>query len=325
MTVGTQPLHCVIRTVGERTTSACVDLVAAELGSANVTVVNRTPQAEAVRESFTVGIESGAEWFAILDADVLIRPGALGALTERAREARPTTSTVQGLIVDKLFAQLRAGCPRLHRVDIAAMALEGADELLYSARPDTALVSRMSDLGYPAIVHRDIVAGLHAYEQAYEDLYRVGTNHAMKSAGKLDFADEMWSVVGETDPDYQVLAAGARAARREDLELRLDASLFVGCSNDVLQALDLREKSGLADGAIDGAWVDRVIGAWREPPYRSRARWQARLERSLDTAHLRRGERLGTCVSKVAHLLGGFEAMLRNRSPWTTRKLVALQ
>ena len=77
----------IIRSVGERTEKLCCELLKKQVPPENIFKVCEAPFTEALKKTFTVAIEANRTWTFVVDADMLVRPGALQELVEKAEAA----------------------------------------------------------------------------------------------------------------------------------------------------------------------------------------------------------------------------------------------
>lgn len=187
----------VIRSSGERTEALCKKL--AERQFDVLDVLRISPFSEAVRECFRIGIDSGAEWLATIDADVLI------AHDYRERIAPEAEATdcwqVLGQMDDKLYGGIRQGGVRLYRVsalpDLIGRVRDDA------VRPEADLCDTLGNWH-----ESQVVTGSHDYEQFYRDLYRKGAAHRKKHTKWVELSETVWR--HSSDRDLQAAHAGWR-------------------------------------------------------------------------------------------------------------------
>lgn len=179
----------VVRSMGERTESACVRRIEAQAGRVEV-LRDVTPFAEAVRQCFTLAIESGAAWLLTVDADVLPEKGALRALMRQASSHRGWQ--IVGRVNCRLYGGTRMAGVRLYRVSALPAVLPYIPSGI--ARPEGTL-ARLFAGWEPS----DSVVGLHDHEQWMRDYHRKGLQHR------------------EKHPDWKKRAEGWRASGKPDL------------------------------------------------------------------------------------------------------------
>lgn len=190
----------VIRTNGERTAAVCERLVREQADEVHVIAIK--PFTAAVVRCFEIGLESGADWLMTVDADVLVRPGAIRELWAYAGSMRPAVCEYQGLILDRLAMTERVAGPRMWRVS----ALEQLLPLVTDAiRVESHVLQCAKKLGWRSEILSEFNAGVHDYEQYYRDLYRKAKVHSIKFAGWGQSTVPAWR---HGDLDLQAAYAG---------------------------------------------------------------------------------------------------------------------
>ena len=158
---------CVVRSVGERTTDACVKALEAQTGQ-EPEVLGELSFRDTVRRCFTSALESGEPLLLTCDADVLPYAGCVDELLMLDRQVPQNYFQIVGDVDDHLFGRTRNGGLRLYRVDWLERALrllEHSD----SVRPESGLILPMAKKGHPS-AYSDAVLGLHAAHQSRSDV-----------------------------------------------------------------------------------------------------------------------------------------------------------
>src|SRR4051812_46673936 len=89
----------VIRSIGERTEAACIDSVVAQgIDRDAIVLIKQSPFSLALRSGLEAGIAAGRPWTFCIDADVILREGAVASMLAHARRQPETVSMVQGLL-----------------------------------------------------------------------------------------------------------------------------------------------------------------------------------------------------------------------------------
>jgi hypothetical protein len=206
----------IIRSVGERTEQLCYECLKAEVPASNITIVREIPFSAALRKSYRVGIREGRPWTLCIDADVLVRPGAVTALLQAAEQEPPTCFEIQGMVEDKLFGCVRSAGNRLYRTRLLNLALQHIPDERESQRPETSTVKAMASEGYLWVLTK-LFMGTHDYEQYYRDLYRKGLIHAQKHEPQIPHLKLLWESRAKEDADCKVLLLGLEeGVRRGD-------------------------------------------------------------------------------------------------------------
>lgn len=198
-----------LRANGERTEDVAHTLLSeqAEAAGGNVHVLHVSPFFAAVQECFRIGLESGADWLMVADADVLTAPGAVDRLLALTAQMPPDVMHFQGLIRDKLWMGDRRGGHRMWRAAHLESALAGISD---SVRVEADMLRRITGSGLRS-VKVNFVTGWHDYEQRYADLYRKAAAHRRKHAKWADTVVPRWKRSG--DADLRCAYAGWQGAR----------------------------------------------------------------------------------------------------------------
>ena len=248
----------VIRSVGERTTACCQRRVEREIAPAQVHLIEEKPFVSAVRKTFELGWSSGRRWTLALDADILLRTGAVQSLLARAQQEDPSVFEVQGRILDKVYGGPRDGGPHLFRTDLIPRALEAMDGAGEDLRPETFVIRQMESQGHPWSQYGEVL-GLHDYEQFHVDLYRKAFLHAHKHRYDVRMLRPMWQRLGREDPDYRSLLLGLEDGRLSG------ASVYAKLCEDragIVRRLaekNIDEKPPMGSEQAAGCCVDRLI------------------------------------------------------------------
>ncbi len=185
----------VIRSQGERTEAVCERLVKSQFE--NTHIIRVSPFADAVRECFRIGLESGSEWLVTVDADVLIAPDYREKISEEVKVF--SGWQILGHMDDKLFGGVRRGGVRAYRTS-------AIPKLLPSIRDGVQRVEARLCADHPGWRLSSLVTGRHDYEQYYRDLYRKGAAHRAKHRNWATMIERAWGVSG--DKDLQAAYAG---------------------------------------------------------------------------------------------------------------------
>ena len=250
----------VVRTVGERTTDACVHLLRQVLPEGHVHVINEVPFSRAVRRCFEIGIEQGRKWTLVVDADVLVRAAFVAEALMFADRQQANTFVVQGLVHDKLFNLLRPAGNHLYRTKHLPLALSLIPEEGSTLRPEATTIDRMVERGF-LFFQKDFVVGLHDYGQHYVDIAKKCFVQAHKHDRFVGHVWPQWQARAGQDPDFRAAIIGAEAGRQHRETVYID--------NAFLEARIAADGSGAALGrkeplAADAYDDDAVVQALRD-------------------------------------------------------------
>lgn len=218
------PVTFVVRSCGERTEAACVDSLAAT-GRDEVRVIAERPFAKAVVRTFEVGREAGHRWTIAVDADVLLRPGAVDTLVAIAEAGPDHLFEAEGRLFDNFFRQPRWCGVHLYRTSLLGEALGLTDGAAENHRPETFVIGRMKAAGY-AQIKDEAVLGLHDFGQTYADCYRKGFVHAQKHLVFAEAWVALWGRLAEHEREFAVALQGAEAGLAHAGVAATDAAFF---------------------------------------------------------------------------------------------------
>ncbi len=245
----------IVRSIGERTDSACIKLLETEIGNDNVFVVNENPFSVALRKSYEIGMREGRKWTAVIDADILLRSGALQELLTRAESFPGSVFTIQSEMLDKFFGGTRVGGIKLYRTKLLPKAIRFIPDV--NVRPETYVIRQMHAIGYYVDI-TDIVCGLHDFEQYYSDIFRKGFTHGIKHGSLAHILVPYWQRSNREDRDFAVLLAGFLVGQKHAEKLLLDKNEATQEFLKFLKLSKLKEKSKIKK-EIDLAYVDKLI------------------------------------------------------------------
>ena len=272
----TPDVFVVVRAAGERTEAAARALAEAQVGADAVTSIREVPFAAALRRGFELGADAERCWTLCLDADVLLRPGAVADLVAAAERVPEEAFGVTGIVADKLLGHVRAAGQHLYRTDLLAKSLEICSFDAAKRRPENVVKKCMMRAGHPTAA-TDVVMGLHDFEQSYADIFRKVFVHTRKHQRFMPTMRRAWTRLAPDDPDFGVAlvsaafadaasALEAGAARRENESVRIDRSAFPQEIAPLLLPLDLVEKLPIDPGDWDGAAVSAALASFENLP-----------------------------------------------------------
>lgn len=253
----------VIRAAGERTVSACRALILAQgVPEADVELVEEVPFSQAMRAAFTLGIARNRRYTLCVDADVLLRPGAIRHMVGIFDAQPEHVCEVQGLIMDKFFGGHRPAGLHLYRTALLPKVLacippEGTD-----IRPETHTLQQMAASGHPWVQVAYIV-GTHDDAQWARDIYRKCFVQAVKHLYLADLFIPYWKRMQEADPDFAVALRAFADSIAYSGALRIDTSQEV--YRQGFQASGFPEKAPLAPDAITPEGIEARILHWDYP------------------------------------------------------------
>lgn len=236
---------CVVRSIGEQTTSACIRLLQREFAGQKDVVVHRvgdSPFIETLAASLRAGLGAEREWTLCVDADVLPLPGALQALLAQAERLDTSFIEVQPLVFDRLFAGWRPAGVHLYRTAQLPEALRLLDEVRDEIRPESALLEKLALKGFRW--HQSGLAfGLHDFGQTPADIRRTCFLHAWKHVHLIPNMLQYWRQ-RQQEPDFAAAIAGLAAGISHNSAVMLEQGIT---SNNTQAAPPRRNASEAVD------------------------------------------------------------------------------
>ena len=248
----------VIRSIGERTEANCRALIASQVPEEHIVTIREHPFTTAVKKAFEVGLECGRRWTLCLDADVLLRSESVKNLLVIAEHTEKHVFEIQGNVFDKLFGGPKPAGNHLYRTALLARALDCLPPPGLSMRPETYMIKRMAESGFPWI-QQDLVVGLHDYEQYYKDIYRKAIVHTRKHGCHISHLEAFWRRLADEDPDYRVALWGLRAGQIFDGHVELDVQQFPQEIDGLLYIQGWQEKDAMPATQFSGADIQRLL------------------------------------------------------------------
>lgn len=292
--VASKYVTAIVRSVGKRTETACYNLLAEQVPAENIVIINEVPFSAAVAKTFQVGIERGLPWTLCIDADVLIRDGAVNDLLTVAARADKNIFEIQTNILCKFFGGARQAGNHLYRTSLLNKAFDciPQQEVI---RPETHTIRQMAKRGFPWLEVRELTIGLHDYEQYYVDIYRKAFIQAHKHSHYQPMLFEpLWGRLCNEDFDYQVALWGLDAGKTFKGEVRIDTRQFPEEIDRLLQVRGRQEKEELISTKFSGSVIARAIAGFQPPPeYRDYQNFQKLRRQSSQTLFRRWLRKIG--------------------------------
>lgn len=233
----------VIRTIGERTTEAAVQIAQNIFGQENVKVVkNVTPFSEAIRESYTIAINAGKKWTLILDADVLLNSDAITqyiADVDQYSSFHYRIFCFTCMLDDKFLMKKRLVGGHLYRTKYLKKASKFISSGENDLRPETYIKRKMNSIGYGTLYCNRSV-GLHDYYQSYKDIFRKGILHSKKHKD-VDQLYIKWRALSDHDKDFYWICKGMDEGKRIEESVKVDAQYFEKYMQPYMQDFALQE------------------------------------------------------------------------------------
>lgn len=236
----------IIRTVGERTTELCYELVKKQIAAENIHIISETPFTEAVRKTFEVGLRENRMWTFVVDADVLIKPSVIEKIVCHAETFEQNVFEVEGKIIDKFIFNInpREAGNHLYRTSLFEEAMQYVPDPYKEIRPETFIKELMKVNGYPWIKSHTVV-GIHDFEQYYKDIYRKCFVQAKKHGYIVNDLVNQWEVLSFRDKDYEFALQGFRAGIGYNGPMLIDKTLPFEIEEQASFIQNIKEKVGI--------------------------------------------------------------------------------
>lgn len=255
-----EDVACIVRTVGERTTDACVSLLQNIFHSSEaVHVVRAEPFELALAESFKLGLELGKPWTLIIDADVLCQAKGILSLLNLAQALPDSTFMFHASVADKFFGGYRRAGNRLYRTKWLVEGLKAIPEPGASLRPECATCQTMLDRGFRNFQSYQIV-GLHDYEQSYRDILRKVALFSLKHKDWREKFELRWAGLA-ADQDFQAALEALTAADRGAGQVKVGPGLIERLPVALVHKWESLEKAPLSGEAYTPERVDALIAS----------------------------------------------------------------
>jgi len=199
----------IIRSVGERTEKLCKKLILDQgVPEKNLFIIREKPFSRAMRVGYQKGIDNGLKWTYCIDADILLKKGAVLEMFEIAEKQPEEVFTISGRMVDKFFNTARRVGNHLFRTSsLSSMISHIVPYEKEGIRPETDAKNKLIEKG--GVEHKvKCIIGLHDFEQHYEDIARKTFVHANKHVEYLGEFVPYWKDNADNDEDFKVALIG---------------------------------------------------------------------------------------------------------------------
>jgi len=246
----------VVRSAGERTIEPCHQLLLEIFPKSDIVVISEVPFSKAVEKSLEIGVGSGKEWLACIDADVLISKVETVKFLNYTQTANPNLFCVQSLILDKFFSIIRPSGIHMYRTKLCTKAIGLIPKEGLTLRPESFLKQEMALLGHPT-QQSNIVVGIHDFEQYYADIFRKCFLQSHKHSNFMKDVTEFWRIKKKLDLDFQVALYGAMAGAIHQGEVLIDKRFLEKEAVDVLDLKGITEK--IQSPLISTEQIDEIL------------------------------------------------------------------
>lgn len=248
----------VIRSVDERTTELCYDLVCRQVDPLNVLVIKESPFENALRKTFEIGIEKNLKWTFAIDADLLVLPDALGKMIKRCEKYSDYVFFYQGVMIDKLSLRCRQGGVHLYKTKYLKVGVDLLPKVGTQLRPESYVRQKMVERGYH-FYQDPIIYSIHDFEQTLFDVYRKSFLNAIKRPKMVAGIIERWRIYMKNDPDFEAVIFGAMEGLVSSEKTLRPPSFFLESFEKVKERIKVEEKVSLKNTAITKYFVKNLI------------------------------------------------------------------
>lgn len=236
-----------VRSTGERTETACVrSLLDEGVKRSQIHIIKEAPFKKALETCFEVGLKAQTKWLLTFDADMVLIPGILSGFFDAAEDMPEENLQIQGQVLDKFFASVRRGGPRIYRVKYLNEVCEISKSLPDTIRPETNIISNMGERGYPARYISTAIS-IHDFDQYYADIYRKSYAHSIKHLKKLPQILSQTTYINETDADYKVFLKGIFDSLLSNVEISIDKRILKEETKEALNQIDVEERTDIPE------------------------------------------------------------------------------
>jgi len=231
----------VIRTIGERTTDLCYQLVKMQVIEKNIFVINENPFHQAVRRTFELGLKNDKPWTIAVDADVLLRRNAIKDLVAKAENCSHQFFKGNAKAYDKFLGKTRYLPPHIYSTKYLQQAVENLPNY-FGLRPETEVRNIMKDKLGIQQAYFPMVVAVHDFEQYYADIYRKSFVFGFKHLKRIKQYISFWAAHLHKDKDFLVALAGLFRGLYSDKKIQIDAHKLPTDYQEVKFLSDLDEK-----------------------------------------------------------------------------------
>jgi len=234
----------VLRTVGERTTNLCLDLIQQQIIEKNIFIINEVPFSKAVSRTFEIGLENDLPWTIAIDADVLLKKNGLRSLIAEAEQTPFAFFKGNAKAHDKFLGWARYLPPHIYSTKFLAKALDSMPQN-FGLRPETEVTKIISEKYGLKQAYFSKVIAIHDFEQYYTDIYRKSYVFGNKHLQRINHYINYWSSKLKKDKDFLVALVGLFKGLYSEKEIQIDIRKLPLNYKEVFILSDLNEKQDL--------------------------------------------------------------------------------
>jgi len=256
-------LIVVVRSARERTIESCKNLLLEIFAKSDVIVISEVPFSKAVEKSFEIGISSGKEWLACIDADVLISKEQTLRFLNYAMNTNSNFYCIQSLIFDNFFSIIRPSGIHLYRIKHCILAKKFIRKEDLFLRPESFLKKEMALIGYPT-QQASIVIGIHDYEQYYADIYRKCFLQAHKHRPYVEAILPYWRNQAKENFDFQMAIYGSASGKVFSGKIEVSKTFLKEEIVELMSVKGIKEKDTLL--VFNEGLIDEIIAKGMDNP-----------------------------------------------------------
>ena len=223
----------VIRSVKERTEELCKQLILNQgILEENLFIIRETPFSKAMKVSYQIGIDHGFPFTYIIDADVMLRDGAIKEMVGIIKQMPENTLGIAGSLLDKFFGKKRTAGNHLFNTKYLHHMIEGIQPYQEeNIRPESTIIKGLRKKGL--IFKKNILfIGLHDFEQHYHDISRKAFTHSQKHSEYISELVAFWQQSANYDLDYHAALFGLSKGIIRSKEIKINTENFADLYNE---------------------------------------------------------------------------------------------
>ena len=245
----------IVRTVGERTTDACLRAARPQVTPRNLRVLSVRPFSLSVVQGFRTAARERPEWVFTVDADTILVHDAIARLRSLCDHAEPEVFHVQGLLLCRVHGGAHPRGFHAFRGSMLEEVLGHLDAVEHASHPETSVIGRMEAAGHPSRCYAEVL-GIHDFEQRFSDLF-LKLRRRARLAGDLERLRSRLRSLTDLHDDFRAASWGLEDGLRfpdspDDEALARFEALCIGAEFSDRGAAAIDDPAALAAKIIDG-------------------------------------------------------------------------
>jgi hypothetical protein len=215
----------------------------------NIFVINERPFSSAMKVSYQLGIDQKLTWTYVIDADILLKEGAVKEMLAVIEKMPGHTLGISGELLDKLHGAKRSAGNHLFRTKYLARLIDHIKSYENeSIRPESSAIRQLHQQGYIFKKNR-LFIGLHDFEQHYYDIARKAFTHSKKHSKHLSEFISFWTRKAPADHDFKAALFGLSKSVLYQNDVKINADDFVQLNKEVTEQFG-RKSEAVSDFSI---------------------------------------------------------------------------